>query len=736
MRICLSLIVVFIVLSAYGQKGTIILTNENLGNSFGDKVLILKDAGHQLTVEQVIQKPDSEFETLTDPVPNLDFTTARWWIKFSITNQSSNPNFILEVARPITNKAAFYQVRGEIIENSFVSGDDYEFSTKAIPHRKNLFPIYIETGETQSFILELESDGEVITLPIKIYDKISFFESDYFFQFTYGFYFGMMLLVVFIYFFFYVLLKDRSFLFYIMYVFCQAIMQFSLDGYSYQYFLPHGGYLANHIVLISASLTIVFLLFYVSAFLHLKENSPRLLRVYRYTLGFVILAFILSLIPGATYTISYPLINATSLLSVILTLVSIYILKSKGFKICNYFTVAFTVLILGAIIFILGNFNILGNAELAQNVLKFSSAIEVVILSISMSNKYRDLQREKEAAQAEAYKSLEEKNAMMDQINVKLEQQVKERTAKIEHQKEELAEINEEILSSIKYAKRIQEAILPAREYVKTLLSEYLVFYRPKDVVSGDFYFIESTHVSNEEQTPLVLFAAVDCTGHGVPGAFMSIVGNNYLSQSLTEKSVNSPAEALDFLNQGVYKALRQDGSQKEKGAAVRDGMDIALCALDRERNLLYFAGAKNPVYIVRQSGDAACFGTEITEKNLVKSENGEVHLYEIKGDKHPIGAFMDEELIPFTNKKISVQKGDMIYVFTDGFADQFGGTSLPESKGKGKKFTYKRFKQLLMNIASKPADEQHKILRNEFVSWKGETEQIDDVLVIGVRVS
>ncbi|MBK9191123.1 MAG: hypothetical protein IPM77_06180 [Crocinitomicaceae bacterium] len=543
----LSLLLILFCSVNFGQNGQVILTEKNLGTSFGADVLILKDQERKYSVQDINQMSETSFETKTDAIPNLDFTTARWWLKFSVTNQTSSPNFILEVARPITNKAAFYQMRGEQIENSFLSGDDYAFSSKAIPHRKHLFPMYIEPGSTSHYIIELESDGEVITLPVNIYDKISFFESDYLVQFTYGFYFGMMLLVVFIYFFFYVLLKDKSFLWYIIYVFCQAVMQFSLDGYSYQYFFPSGGYMTNHIVLISASLTIVFLLFYASAFLKLKENSPKLLRFYNYTLGFVLLAFLLSLIPGVTYTISYPLINATSLLSVILTLVSIYILKSNGIKICNYFAVAFTVLILGAIVFILGNFNILGNAELAQNALKISSAIEVIILSISMSNKYRDLQKEKEAAQAEAYKSLEEKNAIMDQINIKLEQQVKERTAKIENQKEELAEINAEILSSIKYAKRIQEAILPAKDYVRSFLDDYFVFYRPKDVVSGDFYFIEKTRISNEEHTPLILFAAVDCTGHGVPGAFMSIVGNNYLTQTLTEQSVNSRLKRLIF---------------------------------------------------------------------------------------------------------------------------------------------------------------------------------------------
>ncbi|MBK9191124.1 MAG: SpoIIE family protein phosphatase [Crocinitomicaceae bacterium] len=180
---------------------------------------------------------------------------------------------------------------------------------------------------------------------------------------------------------------------------------------------------------------------------------------------------------------------------------------------------------------------------------------------------------------------------------------------------------------------------------------------------------------------------------------------------------------------------MRQDITQKDKTSAVRDGMDIALCALDIDKKMLHFAGAKNPVYIVRQSGDPMCFGEAGNEKTLQKLENGDVHLFEIKGDKHPIGAFMDEELLPFTNKSIQLQKGDMVYVFTDGFADQFGGSQLEGSKGKGKKYTYKRFKQFLMANSGKPSAEQHQLLRNEFVNWKGDSEQIDDVLIVGVRI-
>lgn len=729
----LSVLFVWLTLAVSAQEGTIVVNPDNAGNSFGNQVLIFEDVHHQFPANDVLDFPDDSFDVKEFEMPNLDFTTSRWWLKFSIVNQTLNPNLMIEVARPVTNKAFLYEVKQDSALLLYQSGDDYPFSQKIIPHRKNIFPIYINEGQTQEFLIELESDGEVINLPLRVYEKTGFFESDYRHQFAFGFYYGIMLLVVFIYFFFFILLRDKSFLYYIIYVFFQAAMQFSLDGYAYQFLFPSGGYFTNHILIFNVAGAIVFLLFYVSAFLKIKERSPGLLRVYKIALVLALLICVMSFIPGKAYEISFPLINGVSLLMSILAIISVYLMRRKGEKICNYFTMAFAVLILGAILFILGNFNIAGNADFSQDTLKIASALEVIILSLSMSNKYRDLQKEKEDAQAVALQSLEEKNALMDQINIRLEKQVKERTAEIEHQKQELAEINAEILSSIKYAKRIQTAILPAPEHAENVLKEHFVFYLPKDVVSGDFYFIEQANTTDASQKNFSIFAAVDCTGHGVPGAFMSIVGNNYLVQGLTEPSVNSPADALNFLNKGVVKALRQDASNKSN--AVRDGMDIALCALENKTKTLHYAGAKNPVYVVRNNSVTNPFGENVPEKNLLKSDSADIWLYEVKADKHPIGAFMDEELQPFTNKEIPVQSGDMIYVFTDGFADQFGGSHLPDGEGKGKKYTYKRFKQFLMAVSQLPTQEQFKKLETEFARWKGNTEQIDDVLVIGVRV-
>ena len=717
--------VLFSCAAAWGQNGIIELSEDRLGTSFAKDVPIIKDLDAELTLEDVVAKDKSEFYSPQNDFPNLDFTAGQVWIKFSIHNNTDDSYFILETARPITNEVDFYQLRGTIIENSFKSGDGYHYSEKVIPHRKNLFPVSLEPGESKDYVIRAMSDGEVLTLPVKIYDKIGFFEGDYTSQFSFGFYYGLMSLVIIIYFFFFIMLKDKSFLYYIGYVFAQALLQFSLDGFTFHHFFPAGGYLANHFVLFIAGITVVLLLKYVDSFLMLKERNPMMRKIFLGSGILVSIATLLSLIPGVLYEISYPLINGVSLISIVLSVIAIYRLRLTGSEVDKYFTIAFTILISGAVIFILGNFNIVGNSEIAMSALKISSALEVAILSVSMSNKYRKLQKDKEEAQALAMKSLEEQNVLIEGMNVKLEAQVKERTAEIEHQKEELAEINNEILSSIQYAERIQRAILPSDAHIKNLMPESFVFYRPKDVVSGDFYFVEET--TPNAKNKLVLFAAVDCTGHGVPGAFMSIVGNSFLTQAITEYSVNSPGEALEFLNNGVSSALRQD--RETNTETVRDGMDISLCGYDPKTKKLYFAGAKNPVYIVRK-GEVSGLGFDYEEgaKNPLKDENEDIYLNEIKGDTHPIGAYVGDDLKPFETKEAQLREGDMLYIFSDGYADQFGGAS-------GKKYKYKTFKKFLLSISQLSAEEQKVKLIAEYDHWKGDYEQIDDVLVMGMRV-
>lgn len=268
---------------------------------------------------------------------------------------------------------------------------------------------------------------------------------------------------------------------------------------------------------------------------------------------------------------------------------------------------------------------------------------------------------------------------------------------KVAERTRELAQKNKDITDSIQYAKRIQEAILPTRENIFAHLPGSFIFYKPKDIVSGDFYWFYK-----KENKKII--AVVDCTGHGVPGAFMSMIGHNLLNQIVIEKGVTNPGEILSHLNSGVQDALKQKSAEGE----TMDGMDVALCTIDNDRNEFEFAGAFRPLYFI---------------KNVPAS----IGIEKIEGSKFPIGGVQHENERAFQCFKRKVSKGDMVYMFSDGYADQFGGP-------KGKKFMTKRFQEMLADIHSRIPGEQHKILDEKITEWRGKHEQVDDILVIGIR--
>lgn len=252
---------------------------------------------------------------------------------------------------------------------------------------------------------------------------------------------------------------------------------------------------------------------------------------------------------------------------------------------------------------------------------------------------------------------------------------------------------NQEILDSLHYAKNIQSAIMPRPEAILNHFSDGFVYYLPKDIVSGDFYFIES---SNDR----VYVAVADCTGHGVAGAFMSMVGNSLLKQIILQSKLTDPAEILRQLNEGIVEALRQ------KETSSHGGMDIALCVVDKKAKTLEYAGANRPLLLVRNR-----------------------EMEQIKPDKLPIGGFMPDEDRRFTRHTLQLQTGDRLYMSSDGYADQFGGM-------EGKKMMTKKFKDLLMNIHESPMYNQQKTLSDYFQNWKGRMDQVDDVLVVGIVIS
>ncbi len=286
-------------------------------------------------------------------------------------------------------------------------------------------------------------------------------------------------------------------------------------------------------------------------------------------------------------------------------------------------------------------------------------------------------------------------------IRKRINSQLAQSHNEIQQQKNVIEHKNREITDSIMYASRIQQGILPDAEEIKNLLPSSFLFYRPRDIVSGDFYWLKGLKGSDKIGfDDLVGVVVADCTGHGVPGAFMSFIGSTILNQTLNNKKIETPADALNYLNQQLPLTLQS----KVKTGQINDGMEAGICTINKTTNKLFFAGANLNLIHIRN--------TIITE---------------IKGDKHSIGLNTESQKT-FTNKELSLEKGDCIYMFSDGYPDQFGGE-------KGKKYKYKNLLNFLVANGHLSSEEQLQKLSENFDKWKGSLEQLDDVLLFGVKV-
>lgn len=276
----------------------------------------------------------------------------------------------------------------------------------------------------------------------------------------------------------------------------------------------------------------------------------------------------------------------------------------------------------------------------------------------------------------------------------KQKQTIEAQKGEVENKNKIIEEKNKDITDSIHYARDIQRALMPGEQEFKEIFPESFVLYMPKDIVSGDFYWMA-------EKDGKVLLLAADCTGHGVPGALMSMIGVSLFNETVDKKDITQPGSILTEVRKGIMQTFRP----KSEGQQHRDGMDAALCCIDKQTLKVEFAGAYNPLWIINKAG-----------------ENKEV-----VADKQPVGV-QEGQKDTFSTQTLQLEKGDTLYLFSDGYADQFGGPN-------GKKFKYKQFQEKLLAITHQPMAEQKKELERTFTEWKGSLEQVDDVLIIGVRV-
>ncbi len=668
---------------------------KNLNSSITDQLTIYSSDA-PLSFEEFLEKKEKLLrQKLSASVANMDFTTKSFYIHFCIVNDSWVSHEIrLETGRPITNEASLYYVPQKLTS---YSGDGIPFKNKTIKTNYSVLPLVSQRQSSNEYVLMLRSDGEALTVPFILWKKQKFEEVRGKRQFRAGIFYGIFIFVIIIYGTFYVLLRDRLFLLYTIYVAFSGLLQFALDGYVHQYIFTSGGYMTHHSVILIAGTTVFFALRYASKYLELRGRNLLISKVF---LGLVAITTLASLIPGVIFETCYPLINLFSLLSLIFLLI-VGLRVRRNQTVSPLFLTGLFLLLAGGIFFILGNVGVIDAPEYTQYGLKAGTLAEIICLSILMAGKYKQMQDEKEATQKLLLDELEARNRLIQETNIRLEQTVEARTKEIEQQRAELAEKNKDLMDSINYAERIQSALLPPTQQIQKWLTDFFIFFKPKDVLSGDFYWMEEVTTSGDNPQRLLLYATADCTGHGVPGAFVSVVCNNLLKLSKIQSDVNTPGEALDFIDKEINALLNPEFKEQE----IRDGMDVALCAINFDTLELQFSGAKMPLYLLR---------------------DGEIIIY--RGDRHAIGNDTKEDGFKFTSQSIQLKSGDRLYTFSDGIPDQFGGPN-------DKKFLTKRLKTLLLENAHLPMEEQKKVIKSAVNAWMTSATQIDDMLLMGVHI-
>ncbi len=512
---------------------------------------------------------------------------------------------------------------------------------------------------------------------------------------VFGIFTGILLIMILYHIPLFVRGREKSYLYYILYILAFLFYFIDKEGYIYE-LIPR---------LISAPITIflleIFLLFYLlfgRSYLDTRNTLQSwdtiLLIAVWFTVGGLILNFTIILLQGLGMDLpffielgGFAIMIFSAIGCLFLAIVPAMILTRENFQPARYFLFANLFLILG----IASNYA-LKDYTLGKHSLEFGVTLQILTFSIGLSERINLLKKSREVAQRRIIDQLKENAALKDKVNRELEDKVQERTFEIQAQKEHIEKQNKEIKYSFDYAKKIQNTVLPGDEVFETLFGEHFIFFKPRDIVSGDFYWIsQSDH--------RIVLTAADCTGHGVPGSLMSMLGITMLHEIVNEKGVMNSDEILNQLRLSIARTLKQEGRIGEQ----KDGIDMALIIYDTQSRKLEFSGANNPIYIVR---------------------NGE--MLEYKGNNMPVAYY--EKMSDFTRYTIEMKKGDRVYMFTDGFPDQFGGP-------QGKKFKYRPFKDLLLEVHERPMEEQHRILSLIFEEWKGDLSQIDDVLVIGLRL-
>lgn len=623
-----------------------------------------------------------------------------FWVRLRLRNETDYHNWRLLSFISYFDHLDYWEEQSDSTWEHIRTGRSFPFdSRQSLEHVGFTFKPELPQGQTRTLYFRLQGQNPM-TFPLELMPAETFVQRTLREHLYYGFYFGVLIVMLLYNLFVAITLRDKTYFYYIGSIACTFLIFSSSTGYLFKYVHPGQPAIALYLVRIFMGLIVTANSAFALSFLHIREHSTFFYRAFLGLMGAAVLAILLS-VTDVLYSATNSLI---SIHAVFLLAVGVWVWRKKSYT-ARYYVLAWVAYMAGGITITLRNAGLLPVGGFTLHAVEVGSMLEVILLSFALADRYRALRREKEAAVRKTI-------AVQERANRELEQKVKTRTLSLQERNEELSHMNEEldttlntvqlqkyeieqqnrqIHASIKSAQRIQTAIMPSERFLQQNLREVFVLNRPRDTVSGDFYYT----LQRQNRTVLAL---ADCTGHGIPGAFMSMMGVNLMERVFSESEERSPQEAVVRLDR--YLTAVFDGSESR----IREGMDTGLCLIDHEAKQLSFSGAKLDLVQVRE-------GKAIRHR----------------GSQHPLGG--DRRITPDGVPAVTIdyQPDDRFFLFSDGFQDQFGGVA-------GRKFLSHRFRQLLAEGAQLPCQKQKEHLEHTLDEWiqVGGEKQTDDILVIG----
>jgi two-component system, sensor histidine kinase LadS len=641
-------------------------------------VYYIEDKAGTITIDSLLQNATKySFKQAKQQTLNFGFSNSTIWLKISIDNQTTlNKDFLFSIDYALLNEVTFYEIINGKILRQIKTGENLPFKTRAFNDKSYVFPLSYYPLQFKTYFVRINSNGDPLQIPMQINTPTHDKEVQSIQLIGVAIFYGYLIFSILLNILLFLNFKKRYYFYFGGFVSLYALFIFINDGFAFQYFWPNSPWFSNHSIIIATSVINFFMLAFARDFLNYTGKIKKVSNIF-FVIFFAF--FIASFIgyPFHKYMVRFA--NGITFVTLILIFsISVYYIR-RAFSSYNLvFLLSYFFVMIGTTVYIMRNLNIIPENYITVNSLKLGFFTQIVVLTFALIIKFK---------------------IDLTDINKKLAFEVNEQTAEIRAQNEKLSEHNnkielqsKEITDSIIYAKRIQIAILPDHQKFTTYLKDHFIMYKPKHIVSGDFYWFA-------EKNGKVYIAVADCTGHGVPGGFLSMLGISFLNQIINKDIVLPPNLILNELQRLILNTLSK---KMDDGMTTRDGMDISLCAIDFVKNKFEFSGANNPVYLVRNN--------EVTE---------------LKVDKMPIGHYVKTDK-QFTHQEFDIIEGDRIYLLTDGYTDQFN----IDSK---KRFTKPKLRHLLTEINQKPFIEQHKLLDDTFNKWRGNSEQIDDILVMGL---